>query len=342
MRSHHCYYIPPHIIDRLIRNANQLGLDAEAMQRTAVASQRLREQRRGVSFGSLAALTPPRPGKADRQIFDDQHQWEIGTTVVRGEGDPAVGDRPANVCYDGVGITRAFFKEVLNRDSIDNAGIAIQAHVNFGVDFDNAFWTGTELVFGNGSGVVFKDLTSDIDVIGHELAHGVTQYTAGLVYTDQAGALNESFSDIFGACVEQFASEQDAGEFNWLIGEDVMADQLYGEALRSMAHPGTAYDNAVLGKDPQPDSMAGYVPGGDPHLNSGIPNRAFYLAATDLGTFPAAKIWYAALQNLGPNSDFADAAKVCGEMARVLARDGQVARHAPQSVRAAFRAVGIS
>jgi Zn-dependent metalloprotease len=336
-----CYYIPPHIIDRLLRNANQLGLDADAIQRTAVASQRLREQRRNESFGNLAALTPPRPGKGDRQIFDNNHTWTVGGSLVRGEGDAPVASDAANKAYEGLGMTRQFFKEVLNRDSLDNAGLELLGHVNFGVGFDNAFWDGTHLVFGNGSGQVFKDLTGDVDVIGHELTHGVTQYTAGLNYTDQPGALNESFSDVFGCCVEQFASGQDAGEFNWLIGEDIMADQLYGEALRSMAHPGTAYDNAILGKDPQPDSMAGYVPGGDPHINSGIPNRAFYLAATELGTVPAAKIWYGALQNLGPNSQFVDAARQCGEMARILARQGDVPRHAPQTVRAAFHEVGI-
>ena len=341
MSTARCYYIPPHIIDRLLRNARQLDLDAEAIQRTAVASQRLREQRRSASFGNLATLTPPRPGKGDRQIFDNQHQWIVGGPLVRGEGDQPVGDAAADAAYDGLGATRQFYRDVLNRDSLDNAGIALQAYVNFGVGFDNAFWDGTELVFGNGSGQIFKDLTGDIDVIGHELTHGVTQYTAGLIYTDQPGALNESFSDIFGCCVEQFASGQDAGDFNWLIGEDVMADRLYGEALRSMAHPGTAYDNAVLGKDPQPDSMAGYVAGGDPHINSGIPNRAFYLAAIELGTVQAAKIWYGALQNLSPNSQFVDAARQCGEIARILARQGTVARHAAQTVRAAFHEVGI-
>ena len=88
--------------------------------------------------------------------------------------------------------------------------------------------------------------------------------------------------------------------------------------------------------------MAGYVPGGDPHLNSGIVNRAFYLTAIDLGAFDAAKIWYATLQNLWPNAQFADAAHVCAEMARILSRDGTVARNAPQTVRAAFHEVGIS
>ena len=336
-----CYFIPPHIIDRLMRNAHQLDLDADVMQRTALGSQKLREQSRNATYGQLGTLTPPTQGKADRQIHDNEHNWVVGGPVVRGEGDQPAPDPAVNDAYDGVGAARKFYQDVLNRDSLDNAGATLNAYVNFGVGFDNAFWDGVELVFGNGSGQIFKDFTGSVDVIGHELTHGVTQYTAGLVYTDQPGALNESFSDIFGCCVEQFATGQDAGEFNWLIGEEIMADQLYGEALRSMAHPGTAYDDAVLGKDPQPDSMAGYVPGGDPHLNSGIPNRAFYLAAMELGTMNAAKIWYSALQNLWPTSQFTDAAHQCGEMARILARDNAVPRNAPQVVRAAFHEVGV-
>lgn len=340
--AHHCMYIPQHITDRIARNARGLGLDPEAARQTAVASQALRQQRRtAATTDTLAALRPPQPGKGDRQIFDDGNTWNVNVTFIRGEGDPPVAGANANAAYDALGKVREFYREVLGRDSIDNAGLTIVGNVNFGVQYDNAFWDGTEMVFGNGDNVIFKDFTGDLDVPGHELTHGVTQYTAGLLYTDQPGALNESFSDIFGACIDQYAQGVDAGQFNWLIGEDVMADGLYGEAIRSMAHPGTAYDNPILGKDPQPDSMAGYVPNGDPHLNSGIPNRAFYLAAIDLGTFSAAKIWYAALQTLWPNAQFADAAHQCAEMARVLARDGVVGRQAPQTVRAAFHEVGI-
>jgi Zn-dependent metalloprotease len=340
--THRCFYVPRHIVDHIARNATQLGLDPDAAQRTSVASQAMREQRRrGAVADALANLTPPQPGKGDRQIYDDGHQWNVNVTLVRGEGDPAVAQANANAAYASLGATRDFYREVLGRNSIDNAGATLVGNVNFGVDYDNAFWDGSQMVFGNGDGVIFKDFTEDVDVAGHELTHGVTQYTAGLAYTDQPGALNEAFSDIFGACVDQYVSKVDAGEFNWLIGEGVMADQLYGEAIRSMAHPGTAYDNPVLGRDPQPESMAGYVPGGDPHVNSGIINRAFYLTAIELGTFPAAKIWYATLQNLWPLAQFTDAAYVCANMARILARDGVVASQAPQTVRAAFREVGV-
>jgi Zn-dependent metalloprotease len=342
MTSRHvCQFVPPQIVANLARATAVDGLDPSAAQRTAVASDKIRQLRRYTTNASLATLTPPQPGKADRQVFDNLHTWEVDVQSVRAEGDQPVPGENVNAAYDALGATRDFFREILGRDSIDNMGSTLIGNVNFGADYANAFWDGTRMVFGNGDNVVFKDFTTDLDVPGHELSHGVTQYTAGLEYTDQPGALNESFSDVFGVCVDQYVCKQDAGEHNWLIGDKVMAEGMYGEAIRSMAHPGTAYDNKVMGKDKQPDSMAGYVAAGDPHLNSGIPNRAFFLAAINLGSFAAAKIWYAALQNLWPKAQFTDAAYVCAEMARTLARDGVVPRQAPQTVRAAFHEVGI-
>ncbi|MEU4427978.1 M4 family metallopeptidase [Actinoplanes sp. NPDC024001] len=156
------------------------------------------------------------------------------------------------------------------------------------------------------------------------------------------GALNESFADIIGACVDQFVHKVDAGEHSWLIGEDVLTDRLHGEAIRSMAHPGTAYDNPILGRDPQVGHMSAFDPGAGVHVNSGIVNRAFHLAAVELGSFPAVRVFYAALAELWPRAGFADCAYLCAEKARVLARDGRVPRRAAQTVRAAFREVGIA
>ncbi len=341
--AHRNCYIPPHMADHMARVSASAGLEPSAAQRTAVVSQTLRQQRRSTTTAAtlMASLHQPAPGKGDRIIYDDQNTFTFDVDAIRGESDAPVSLANANAAYDALGSTRDFYREVLGRDSIDGSGLTLTANVNYGVDYDNAFWDGTRMVFGNGDNVIFKDFTSDVDVPGHELTHGVTQYTANLQYADQPGALNEAFSDIMGACVEQYAKGLDAGTYNWLLGEDVMSEGLYGEAIRSLAHPGTAYDNPVLGKDPQPDSMAGYVPGGDVHINSGIINRAFYLCAMDLGSFPAAKIWYATLQNLWPTATFSDCAHVCAEMARILARDGAVARQAPQTVRAAFHEVGI-
>lgn len=99
----------------------------------------------------------------------------------------------------------------------------LDATVHYGEHYDNAFWDGQRMVFGDGDGVVFGDFTACVDVIGHELSHGVTQFTAGLAYHDQSGALNESLSDVFGSLVKQYALRQNADEADWLIGAGLLA-----------------------------------------------------------------------------------------------------------------------
>ncbi|MGH7927384.1 MAG: M4 family metallopeptidase, partial [Candidatus Binatia bacterium] len=176
-------------------------------------------------------------------------------------------------------------------------------------------------------------------------SHGVTQFTANLDYYSQSGALNEHFSDVFGSVITQHNSHQDADSADWLIGDEIMGPALYGEALRSMKSPGTAYDNTLMGKDPQPDHMTDYYSGPDDnqgvHINSGIPNRAFYLTAMEIGTDKTAEIWYHALQNLWPTANFNDAAAVVANSARVLTNSGVTPAGSTQVVRSAFKAVGL-
>ena len=331
-------YVPPHILEKIAARGN------EQQRASARRALRLRHQTGPATVPAgkaKAGVTVPPVGTHARLIYDNQNTWNFDVVDIRNEGDPAVAQQNANNAYDALGATLEFYRDLLGRNSIDNLGINLIANVNYGTDYYNAFWDGTRMVFGNGDNVIFQDFTNDVDVPGHELSHGVTQYTAGLQYSDQPGALNEATSDIFGACIDARVSGKDAGSFNWLIGEGVMAPQLYGEAIRSMAYPGTAYDDPVLGTDPQPATMAGYVPGGDPHVNSGIINRWFYLMATDLGMDEAAVIWYATLQNLWPTAQFVDAAHVAAAQARILARDGKVASRAPQIVRGTARVQGI-
>src|SRR2546428_3017582 len=322
MYRHVCFYVPQHMLDNIAKYRALQGEDVSEIRKSIQVSEALRQNRRQSAEASsispqpgpqqskpdrqplassavaVAGLTMPGSGTHARLIYDDQNQFNFDVVDVRNEGDPAVAQQNADLAYDALGATLEFYRDVLGRNSIDNLGINLDANVNYGASFNNAFWDGTRMVFGNGDNVIFQDFTNDVDVPGYELSHGVTQYTAGLQYTDQPGALNEANSDIFGACIDARVHGLDAGTFNWLIGEDIMAPGLYGEALRSMAYPGSAYDNPILGKDPQPATMAGYVPGGNPHLNSGIINRWFYLMAIDLGMDAAAKIWYATLQNL--------------------------------------------
>jgi Zn-dependent metalloprotease len=234
--------------------------------------------------------------------------------VVRHEGGAPTGDPAADEAYDGLGATYALFADAFGRASIDGAGMPLLASVHYGDAYDNAFWDGGQMVFGDGDGQVFGRFTASLSVIGHELAHGVTQYSANLTYQGQSGALNESVSDVLGALVEQHAAGQRADEASWLIGEGLFTDRVEGNALRSMKAPGTAYDDDVLGKDPQPAHMDDYVDTSDDnggvHINSGIPNRAFYLVAETLGGMAwerAGRIWYdTLLGDLAPDTGFAD------------------------------------
>jgi len=352
---HLCSFVPPHVLANIARVHAREGLEPTAAQHSAIVSEQLRRERRNfapdgvlrqaVSESPKAVpkgLTVPPAGTAGRLIYDDKNQWNFDVKLVRGEGDPAVAGENVNRAYDDLGLIRQFYKDKLGRNSIDNGGLNLIANVNYGVSFDNAFWDGTRMVFGNGDNVIFKDFTGDLDVPGHELTHGVTQYTAGLQYTaDQTGALNESFSDMMGSAIDAWANNRDADTHNWLIGEDIMADDLYGEALRNMAEPGTAYDDPILGRDPQPRDMSGYFQPADPHIMSGITNRWFYLICTEIGMDAGTLIMYQTLQNLWPTAVFNDAAVVAAAQARILAENKQVPPESAQVVRAMARQQGF-
>ena len=148
-----------------------------------------------------------------------------------------------NSAFEGLGRTRDFYRDVLDRDSIDGHGMRLNGYVHFGAGFNNAFWDGSHMVFGDGDGVLFTDFTGSLDVIAHELTHGVTEFTAGLEYHKQPGALNESMSDVFGSLVKQWARKQTADQADWLIGAEIFTPEIDADALRSMKAPGTAYNN---------------------------------------------------------------------------------------------------
>jgi len=239
------------------------------------------------------------PPVKQRTIYNANNTQTLPGQVVRSEGGAKVGDVSVNEAYDGLGDTFDFYLNIYMRNSIDNAWLPLDASVHFGSKYDNAFWNGQQMVFGDGDGVIFNRFTSSVDVIGHELTHGVTGSEVNLTYQGQSGALNESVSDVFGSLVKQNKLNQTADQADWLIGAGLLAPGVNGVALRSMKAPGTAYDDKTLGKDPQPADMRHYVhtaqDNGGVHINSGIPNHAFYLLATALGGnawIKAGQIWY--------------------------------------------------
>ncbi len=339
-------FIPPTILDHLV-------VAAPVETRTAVVnsvrqSLMTREDRAGQRVGMEGLIAAGRfasGGFANRIVYDCENKWEPQLLKMRTEGGPATGDDSADNAYKYAGEARDFFADELGRNSIDNQGMELILNVHFGTDFMNAVWDGTQMIFGEGDGEIFSGFARSLDVVAHELAHGVTQHTANLEYANQPGALNEHFSDVFGTAITQHCLGQDSGRADWLIGNEIMGPTLYGEALRCMKAPGTAYDNPLLGKDPQPshmrDAYTGPDDNGGVHINSGIPNKSFYLVAMEIGTTAAVKVWYHALQNLWHTAQFNDTVQVIVESSRILTKNKQTPLGTPQTVRSAFKEVGL-
>ncbi|MGA4848772.1 M4 family metallopeptidase [Streptomyces sp. G5(2025)] len=328
-----CTIVPPHVLDTLARHQDP-ALAAPArrtLERDAVE----RTRRRLTTVIGAPAVALPEGAAADkphRTIHDAGHRTELPGRKVRGEGDKPGKDATVNRAYAGLGATFELFQKSYERNSIDGGGLPMNATVHYGEDYGNAFWNGEQMVFGDGDGEIFLDFTIPVDVIGHELTHGVVQYTANLTYFGQPGALNESLADVFGSLIKQYTLGQTAREADWLIGAGLLAPRVTGKALRSMKEPGTAYDDDVLGKDPQPADMDHYVKtgrdNGGVHINSGIPNRAFYLVAEALGGHAwerAGQIWYAVLTGgeLAQDASFEDFAKLTVAAAREKYGEGK-------------------
>jgi hypothetical protein len=336
-----CTFVPPYLLQQ-IAAAPDVGVDAptvavEAAQQSLVVDEQLRGER---AEASAQGAPHPQAVAGGWTVYTAANGTSLPGTRVRGEGEPASGDPAVDEAAVGGAGALALFAEVYGRDSFDNAGAEVVMTVHYGRHYVNAFWNGTQLVFGDGDGRVFDRFTKPVDVLGHELTHAVTEHTAGLVYRNQPGALNESMSDVFASCAKQRMLGQDVTQADWLIGAGLFLPGVRARALRDMAAPGTAYDDPLLGRDPQVGHLADYVDTSDDnggvHLNSGIPNRAFHLAATAIGGRSwegAGAIWYAALTgpDVGPTTDFA------GFAAATVAAAGE---HA-DAVEAAWRDVGV-
>ena len=312
--------LPPHMLGEIIAKGSD-NQRSRAMQ-TLSLSEQARGQRRALTDISHMLTAMSASAEKTRTIYDAREGSTLPGTLVRKEGDPPVADPAANEAYDGCGFTYDLYKNFFGRNSLDGNGMHIDSTVHYQKGYDNAFWDGKQMVYGDGdedlpeAQRLFNRFTISVDIIGHELTHGITQYEANLAYFAQSGALNESMSDVFGSLVKQYQRGQSAAEADWIIGEGLFTSNVKGVGIRSMKAPGTAYDDPVIGKDPQPGHMKDYVSttqdNGGVHINSGIPNHAFYVAAFEIGGNAwekAGQVWYIALRdNLKGTSDFQDAA----------------------------------
>ncbi len=332
---HRCQFIPPYLMEALAR---AWPAEADACLEQLRRDQEFRAARETAGATAAASVAP---GDAAWTVFTANQGTTLPGSPVRKAGEPDSGDIAVDEAAVGGQAALDLFAQVFGRDSYDDAGAPVLMTVHYNKAYNNAFWNGAQLVFGDGDGRVFERFTKPMDVLTHELAHAVTEYTAGLVYRGQPGALNESMSDVFAACAKQRSLGQTAADADWLIGDGIFKPTVRGRALRDMAAPGTAYDDPSLGRDPQVAHMDDYIvttdDNGGVHLNSGIPNKAFQLAATTIGGNSwdgAGAIWYAALTSgdVRPATNFADFA------AATITAAGE---HVDQ-VAAAWRAVGVT
>ncbi|MCV7412282.1 peptidase [Mycobacterium florentinum] len=317
---HRCQIVPPSVLTKLAEDESIAVDTRQAMRESVVLEDAWRGLRsaqtdavqmgllaRGMTSNRFAGVLAPAPSVL---VDDCKNTTSLpGAPIVTPETSP---DATAVRALEETTAVAKFYKQCFGRNSVDDAGMTLMSSIHYGVRYMNAFWNGSQMTYGDGDGKIFLDFTESNDVIGHELTHGVTQYTAGLDYTDEPGALNESVSDVFGSMFRQWQKKQTVAKADWLIGADIIGPAAKAKGytcLRNMAKPG---DPHCL--SPQPDNYRNYIPGGDPHDNSGIPNHAFYLAATAIGGRSwqkAGKIWFEALTSPGANKstnmkEFAD------------------------------------
>jgi len=326
-----------------------------SQRRWAIKTLRISDQfrqRRSYFLEEAQILVPHKVGGKERMVYNAKEGSILPGELARSEGNTATGDAAIDEAYDGMGLSYDLFSEAYERNSFDGLGMRLDATVHYQKGYDNAFWNGEQLVFGDGdedqeeSERLFNRFTIAPDIIAHEWTHGVTQYEARLVYSQQPGALNEAISDIFGSLVKQRSLTQTALEADWIIGQGLFTANVNGSGIRSLKAPGLAYDDPVIGSDPQPAHMENYVnvayDNGGVHINSGIPNHAFYISALELGGYAwekAGLIWYKALcDKFTTTTNFQSAAWLTTQVAAELFGKGSLEQ---QAVKKGWNEVGI-
>lgn len=314
-----CCALPGRLLNHLADTADD-DQQRDMLRAQVRQTQALRGERSAKSTHAVQPRNATKP--LQRSVFDAQGRTFLPGKLLRDEDDPPVRDVSADKVYENVGHALRFFFEVFDRDSIDDKGMRVDASVHYDFQFRNAMWTGEQMVVGDGDATV-RGLSGSLGLIAHEFCHGVSQHMVagglGVVRVrgappqlqGEAGALNESFSDVFASMIKQWHLKQSAEAADWLLGEDVLAPHA-GKAVRSMKEPGNR--DLTYPADDQISDFRRYRSNDDVHKASGIPNHAFYIAATDLGGRAwetLGPVWYQAFGSLRARASFLDAAHAC-------------------------------
>lgn len=319
-----CFIIPKDVLERFAKDKSLPQKSRDAFQATAdlepiwrklrVAQNQAIQASLVAQSKTLALATAPKV-----TVYDCKNTTSLPGSPIAGPETST--SQTVKRTFDQTTAVAVFYQSCFGRNSVDDLGMTLMSSIHYDKDYNNAFWNGTQMTYGDGDGQIFIDFTKSNDVIAHELTHGVTQYTAGLVYTNEAGALNESVSDVFGSMFRQWQANQSFAKADWLIGAEIMGPAAKAKGyscLRDLSDPGGAHCLS-----PQPNNYKKYQRGGDPHHNSGIPNHAFYLAAKSIGGQSwneAGKVWYAALTSskATKNMTFKSFAKLTRSAAKAL------------------------
>ncbi|MGG4207029.1 M4 family metallopeptidase [Paenibacillus jamilae] len=334
-------FIPNYLLKELAEKGN------ENAEKTLAVTKEIEEKRAEVKKNLTERSIMEINGRSPKRlVYDSENTGEFQRKLVRQEGGPNSTDDIVNITYDYCGKTLEYFKQKLNRNSIDGAGMDVISNVHFRKNYNNAIWVGDQLALGDGAGRIFINLGRSIDVVAHEITHGVTQFLNELEYERQSGALNEHFSDVIGTAVQQFVKGQTADTADWLIGDEIVGPNFPGKALRSMKAPGTAYDGdrQVAHFDNFDPNLPLSDDNGGVHYYSGIPNKAFYLTAVKIGTDKAAFLWYTAWHNrkiIHPYATFKEALRAILESAETLVHRGELPQETVSVVKNAFEEVGV-
>ena len=295
-----CSIVPPKVLRRFARDKRLSAKERKAFA-DAIKYEREWRKLRAVHTEVSAATSRLQRGATPRApeitVFDCKHATTLPGVPVSAPGSDATSKR----AFAETAAVAQFYEQLFGRNSVDDAGKTLMSSVHFSVRYNNAFWNGTQMVYGDGDGNIFVNFTKATDVIGHELTHGVTQFSAQLEYSGEPGGLNESVSDVFGSMFKQWRKGQTVDEADWLIGKEIIGRGARArgfECLRDMSNPAAKHCLA-----PQPTHFSEFRPGMDPHESSGIPNLAFYHAAVAIGGYSwqkAGMIWYEALTGFGP------------------------------------------
>lgn len=302
-----CHIVPQDVLRRLAQDDTLSDAQRQAFADTAkidIEFRKLRNQAVTLSRVAQGIAGPPTlaaaPVATAISVYNCNHTQSLPGMLVTNPATSA--DATVKHVHAETASLANFYQTVFGRSSIDGMGMTLISSTHYGVNYNNAFWNGSQMTYGDGDGSIFIDFSKGNDVVAHELTHGVTQYSLQLNYTGDAGGLNESISDCFGSMFRQWEAKQSVAQADWLIGKDIMGPAAIAKGLtclRDMADPAAAHCLA-----PQPTKYSQITPGMDPHYSSGPPNLAFYTACKAAGGKSwerVGQVWYRAMTGFGPS-----------------------------------------